>query len=135
MMVSYPMNKLRGLHLTCTLARNRKVDTRGRLTSGNYPYNFRSLAAHTERRHKLYMPEQLPTHVPICACEQSTKRYATKQFLFRERSAFRLACSTRTSVSWLSSLWLNTHTLSRFLSADSFLFLPVTEARGLQERF
>ena len=44
------------------------ADTIGRLTSGSYPYNMRSLAAHRERRHKLYMPEQLPVLMPISAC-------------------------------------------------------------------
>jgi hypothetical protein len=112
--VSDPALKRRGLHLTRTLARSRKVDTTGRLTSGNYPYNFRSLAAHRERRHKFYMPEQLPAHLPISAWNNPVSRGNHRQQTVSQgepRVPLHLACST-CIISWLSRLSLNIRAVS-----------------------
>ena len=72
--ISYPWLKPRGLQLVRTLARGWETATLGRLTSGNYPYYaHRRIAAHMERRHKLYMPGTLPFLMPIHAWSQSKR--------------------------------------------------------------
>src|SRR6266702_3475749 len=55
-----------------------------------------SLAPHTERSLQVVLADKPFGFMPICACEPSGERNATKPFDFRERSAFSLAGSTVT---------------------------------------
>jgi hypothetical protein len=73
--------------------------------------------------------------MPICAWYTPCKRDATKQFLVQAEECLCNSLHTfyRTIVSRLSRLLLSIQSLSS-AAAAAFLFLPMAEARGLQER-
>jgi hypothetical protein len=65
LLVSHLLNPLKGMSLRLTRCR---VDALGRATSGSYPYDVRSLAAHVSRAFKLYERRPLPVSLPRYAC-------------------------------------------------------------------
>src|SRR5258706_8657808 len=89
------------------------------------------IAAHTERRHKLYMPAQLPMLLPICASSQSKRcgvlRHA-KQFLWQSRECLSLWAGTACSIAhpFFES--------KRSAACGHFLFLPWPEGAGVSKK-
>jgi hypothetical protein len=115
--ISYPVSKLRSLCLSSRYPWNRGGHDRPadiwelpirRTANGG-------LAAHMERRHKLYVSEPLPVLLPIHAWWNSllSRGKHLQQTISpgKPESAFRLACSL-SIVSWLNSLSVNIQSLS-----------------------
>ncbi len=68
LIVTYPMSKLRGLHLSLPLLGRSGEDTKGRVTSGNYPYDAPKWTGGPQRKETQALHVSTVTHAFTDLC-------------------------------------------------------------------